>query len=385
MVLRLRSLVNIASFCVVGLLAGCAADTEEAGDEGSSEEDITSSTITLGGAAGAFTVKDSPRLKSRVRSDLECKERFDIDGRSRLTCSRSSEHLEVIVRKDDGEAVLVYRKDGANSDRKQFFKCTISGSGPDGLPSKLSCAAPPPAAPTEGGGHGGLSSPFHSTVDGIDIPNTHLVGTSGKLYRAMAPRSDEEYDQLIAKGIGAVLVFKNQTGTGTDVADEITKLGTLGIPASRAKNIPFAWKDLPNYQDPCKQTVEGLKFIKTNLAADKKTFFHCTVGEDRTGLLAAMHRLLTEPNLDAGAAWDGEMCERGYGAGNPQKPAFVRGKLEDGLKPLYRKLAYLAKKGALDSLDTNVCANDPSSEADFEAEALPLDRLKCGTSTRFSP
>lgn len=383
--LPIRSLVNIASFCVVGLLAGCAADTEQGSEEGSSEEEINSSTITLGGAAGAFTVKDSPRLKSRARSDLECNERFDIDGRSRLTCTRNAEHLEVIIRKDDGEALLVHRKDGANSDRRQFFKCSISGSGPDGLPSKLSCANAPPSGGGGGGGHGGLSSPFDSTVFGVEIPNTHLVGTSGKLYRGMAPRSDEELNQLIAAGIGAVLVFKNQTGTGTDVADEITKLGTLGIPASRAKNIPFAWKDLPNYQDPCTQTVEGLKFIKTNLSAGKKTFFHCTVGEDRTGLLAAMHRLLTEPNLEAGAAWDGEMCERGYGAGNPLKPSFVKGKLEDGLKPLYRKLAYLAKKGALDSLSTNACASDPSEEADFEAEALPLDRLKCGTSTNFEP
>lgn len=201
----------------------------------------------------------------------------------------------------------------------------------------------------------------------------------------MAPRSDAEMQQLIDAGIGAVLIFKNQTGTGTDVADELAKLGTLGIPASRAKNIPFAWKDLPNYQDPCTQTVEALEFIKTNLAANKKTFFHCTVGEDRTGLLAAVHRMLTEPNLDAGAAWDGEMCDRGYGAGNPLKPAFVKDKLEDGLKPLYRKLAYLAKKGALDSLDTNVCATDPSEDADFETKALPLDRLRCGTSTMYSP
>jgi hypothetical protein len=55
------------------------------------------------------------------------------------------------------------------------------------------------------------------------------------------------------------------------------------------------------------------------------------------------------------------------------------------LKPLYRKLAYLAKKGALDSLDPNVCAADPSSESDFEADAVSLDRLKCGTSTSYDP
>lgn len=380
MVLRLRSLGKIASFCVVGLLAGCAADAEQAGEEASAEDEINASTITLGGTAGAITVDDRPRLKSRARGELECKERFDIDGRSRLTCTRGSEFLEVIVRKDDGEAVLVHRAAGADSDRRTFFACSLSGAGPDGLPSKLACTAAPPSS--GGGGHG-LASPFHSSVDGIDIANTHLVGTSGKLYRGMAPRTDEDLQQLVDAGIAAVLVFKNQTGTGTDVRDEIVKLNALGIPASRTKNIPFAWKDLPNYEDPCKQTIEALKFIETNVSAGKKTFFHCTVGEDRTGVLAAVHRLLTEPQLDAGAAWDGEMCERGYGAGNPLKPAFVKGKLEEGLKPLYRKLAYLAKKGALDSLDPNVCANDPSEEADFESEALPLDRLKCGTSTMY--
>lgn len=381
-VLAFRSLVKVASFCVGGLLAGCAVDGEGPGDEASSEEEINASTITLGAAAGAFTVDDRPRLKSRARGALECNERFDVEGRSRLTCARGAENLEVIVRKDEGKAVLVYRSAGASSDRRTFFECSISGTGPDGLPGRLACTV---AAPSTGGGHGGLSSPFRSTVDGIDVPNTHLVGSSGNLYRGMAPRSDEELQQLIDAGIGAVLVFKNQTGNGTDVADEIAKLGTLGIPASRAKNIPFAWKDLPNYEDPCTQTVEALKFIETNLSAGKKTFFHCTVGEDRTGVLAAMHRLLTEQGLDAGAAWDNEMCERGYGAGNPLKPSFVKGKLEDGLKPLYRKLAYLAKKGALDALDPNVCANDPSDEADFESQALPLDRLKCGTSTRYEP
>lgn len=379
--IHLRTLAKLAPFCVVGALAGCA-DVDPAGDEASSEDEINALSVTLGGSAGARTVDDRPRLKSRARGELACAERFEIEGRVRLTCSRGAENLEVIVRKSDGEAILVHRKDGANSDRRTFFECTLSGSGPDGLPGKLACASAPPSS---GGGQGGLSSPFASTVDGIEIPNTHLVGTSGKLLRGMAPRSDEEYDQLIAAGVGAVLVFKNQTGTGTDVADEIRKLGALGIPATRAKNIPFAWKDLPNYQDPCTQTVEALKFIKSNLAAGKKTFFHCTVGEDRTGLLAAMHRLMTEPSLDAGAAWDGEMCERGYGAGNPLKPAFVKGKLEDGLKPLYRKLAYLAKKGALGSLDTSVCASDPSTAADFESKALPLDRLECGTSTTFEP
>src|SRR5687767_6216504 len=102
MVDQLRSLVKIASFCIVGLLAGCAADTEQAGEEGTSDDEVNASSITLGGSAGALTIKDSPRLKSRMRTDLECKERFDIEGRVRLTCTRDREFLEVLVRKDDG-------------------------------------------------------------------------------------------------------------------------------------------------------------------------------------------------------------------------------------------------------------------------------------------
>jgi len=364
----------------VGLLlliggTGCAATSEEPGDENASDEELNALSITLGGTADDVTVADHPRLTSSVREDIACAagDRFEIDGRVRLGCKRGTEKLEVIVR--SGEAVLVYRAKG----RQSIYACTTSGNGPGSLPAKLACSL----AHANTGGNGGLSSPFASTVPGIDIPNAHAVGTSGNLFRGMAPRSEQDFTQLVHAGIGAVLVFKNQTGNGTDVQDEIDKLVGLGLASSRVENIPFPYKDLPNYTDPCTQVVDALAFIKKNLAANKKTYFHCTVGEDRTGLLAAVERLTTEANLDATTAWDSEMCERGYGAGNPLKPTFVTGALEQGLKPLYRKLAYLVAKGR--TLDASVCATDPSSEPDFEAKAPPADRLKCGTSTMFDP
>jgi hypothetical protein len=365
-------------------LAGCAADVAEDGQQEEGEEqELQALSVKIEGTADAVTINDSPRLKSRARGSLACTQRFEIDGRVRLTCGRGSEFLEVIVRKSDGNALLVHRAAGASSDRRFFYSCTLSGTGPGDLPSRLACRNAPLR---EREGHaGGLSSPFDSTVAGITIANTHAVGGNDKLLRGMAPGEPAQFDQLLAADVAAVLVFKNQTGTGTDVADEMQTFVNRGLAQSRVVNIPFKWKELGSFQEVCGQTVSALKFIKTNLAANRKTFFHCTVGEDRTGLLAAAHRLITEQGLDAVAAWDGEMCERGYGAGNPLKPAFVKGQLEDGLKPFYRKMAYLAATGRLQSLNDSLCATDPEGAPDFAAKAPALDRLTCGTSTRFVP
>lgn len=362
-------------------LAGCAADTADDGLEEGEEQELQSLSVKVEGSADAISIDDSPRLKSRARGALACGEKFVIDGKTRFACTRGSEFLEVIFRPGEGNALLVHRAAGKNSDRRFFYSCTLSGDGPGDLPARLACRNAPLR---ERESHGGsLSSPFDSTVPGIGINNTHAVGGNAKLLRGMAPHSTEDFDQLFAAGVGAVLVFKNQTGTGTDVADEMATFVSRGIPQSRVVNIPFKWKELGSFQEVCGQTVAALKFIKSN--ASRKTFFHCTVGEDRTGLLAAVQRLLTEPALDGVAAWDGEMCERGYGAGNPLKPAFVKGQLEDGLKPFYRKMAYLAKTGRLSSLSDSVCATDPEGAADFAAKAPPLERLSCGTSTRFIP
>jgi hypothetical protein len=363
-------------------LGGCAAGGDESDpNPGSGESDLTSLSVTLEGSGKDLAVEDRPRLKAQAEGALTCgADRFAVDGRVRVTCTRGDELLEVIVR--DGNGLLVH-KPVRRSDKETFFACTTSGSGPDGLPKKLQCKnAPLRDRPSHGGG---LASPFDSTVPGITIPNSHVVGGNPKLLRGMAPGSPEEFDQLFAADVGAVLVFKNKTTQGHSVDEEIATLIERGLPESQAKNIEFKWKEIGPFKTPCEQVVEGLKFLKTNLAAGRKTLFHCTVGEDRTGFLGAMHRLLNEDKLEATAAWDGEMCERGYGAGNPLKPGFVVGQLESSLKPLYQKMAYLAAKGQLDRLDPAVCATDPESAPDFAEVAPPIERLTCGTSTLFVP
>lgn len=383
-------------FCVLAVVgtAGCAGEAEVAGPdpaapaapEGTGEDELREQSIKIVGAGGLH-VDDRPALKEGATGSLTCaadRARVVLNGRERVTCTRDREVLEIILHKAEKKAVVLHRPDGLSSDRRTFFFCTTSGNGPGDLPSSLGCSK---KVPTTGSGHGGLASPFAATVAGLKIPNAHAVGGSGLLFRGMAPRDDQDFADLVSLGVGAVLVFKNQTGSGTDVADEMQALRDRGLEASRVAHIPFKWKELGSFKETCEQTVEGLKFIASNTKAGKKTFFHCTVGEDRTGLLAAAHRLLTEPALTADQAFDEEMCERGYGAGNPLKPAFVKGQLAGGLTPFYRKLSWMIESGKLraDALDPAACAADPEGDPAFAAASVPAARLACGTSTQFVP
>lgn len=382
-------------FCVVtSLVGGCAAEatapsgspSDPAADPtAGAEEELRELSLKIVGSGGLH-VEDRPALEQGATGSLACAEasRFVQGTRERITCTRGRELLEVIADKATKKAVVLHRPKGTSTDTRTFFTCTTSGNGPGDLPSSLSCAK---KVPTSGSGNGGLSSPFAPTAAGIGIPNAHAVGGGSLLLRGMAPRDDADYTDLLNAGVAAVLVFKNQTGTGHDVADEMQELEDRGLAAARVVNIPFQWKDLGSFQQVCEQTVEAMKFIATNVAAGKRTFFHCTVGEDRTGLLAAAHRLATEPGLGADRAWDEEMCERGYGGGNPLKPAFVKGQLEGGLTPFYQKISWMIATGKISSasLSTAACGNDPASDPAFAAAAIPRDRLKCGTSTRFEP
>jgi Tyrosine phosphatase family len=359
---------------------GCLAESADSAAPVGAEEELKEQSLKLV-TEGGLAVRDVPALTTGAEGTLACADRFTLDGRERLTCTRGKETLEVIVQTAEKRAVVIHRPQGRANDKRTFFVCTTSGKSGD-LPGSLACSKKVPST----AGHGGLASPFASTVPGLDIPNAHTVGKGSNLLRGMAPHSEEDFAQLASTGVGAVLIFKNPTGL-KDIPTEIATLEAHGIAASRIESIPFRWRDIGAFADPCKQAVEALSFIATSLAAKKKTFFHCTVGEDRTGLLSAMQRLLHEPSLTAERAWDEEMCERGYGSGNPLKPVFVTGALEDGLRPLYRKLSWLVAHGKLTaaSLDPKVCASDPEADKTFAKTAPPLERFACGTSTRFEP
>jgi hypothetical protein len=344
---------------VAPLAAAC--DAEPSTDESFATELSKSLTLRLElGPSGALEAKSSGK-------SLECFERFDgLDG-ERISCQRSGEKVQILVKRDGSSVVAV--RDLAK--KRGYYECSRKGD-VAGAPAEMKCKL----TTIEPRGTGGLSSPFDASVDGVSVPNTHWVNDDETLLRGMEPRTPEQYEELKALGVSRVVVFKNMTGK--DTIDE--ELAGWSLPDGALLHVPFQWKDFADFQTPCEQTLAALRFIREGLESDEKVFFHCTVGEDRTGYLAAMHALLFEGG-DPRAAFDAEMCEHGYAAGNPQKPGFVLGKLADHLTPLYRSMAFLVADGKLtDALDPAVCEAEPEVPEDF----LP-GTLACGVSTTLEP
>lgn len=188
-----------------------------------------------------------------------------------------------------------------------------------------------------------------SSVPGISIVNTHLVDGQ-TILRGSEPR--KKVPELKAWGVTDVIIFKSQTKAEVD--NELIALKELGI---RSHHIPFRWKGLESPEVACRQVVQALKILKENRADSRVSFFHCTVGEDRTGLLAGIWRMLDDgATLDE--AWKNEMCPNGYADGNYKKPKLVADAIHAELTPLFYAMAAKVKSGdlSLETLDAEVCA-----------------------------
>jgi hypothetical protein len=196
----------------------------------------------------------------------------------------------------------------------------------------------------------GLSSKVQSSLEGVELPNAHHVGSSGQIFRSMQPM--EHMHELELMEIEEVLIFKHQTSDEVDREKELLK--EIGI--KRIHHIPFPWKNFSSLQEGCEQLIAGLRIIKRAQARGRNILFHCTVGEDRTGALAGLWRML-EGETDVHAVFQTEMCQRGYANGNPLKPSNVTKAIEKELTPLFFAMAAKIKKGELQvqDLDLNVC------------------------------
>ncbi len=191
----------------------------------------------------------------------------------------------------------------------------------------------------------GFPSPYESSVDGISIANTHELAEG--VLRGAEPGG--KIQELVDYGITDVIIFKHQTRNEVDA--ELAGLEEAGI---TGHHIPFRWKDLVSLEDACGQVVEALKIIKSVRRAGGSVFFHCTVGEDRTGILAGLFRM-QEEGISSEEAWEEEMCPRGYADGNRNKPAHVFGAIHESLTPLF--LAMAARLEAGKTLTASACAN----------------------------
>ncbi len=182
-----------------------------------------------------------------------------------------------------------------------------------------------------------LSTQALALVEGLSIPNAFVVDRAGTVLRGKEPRG--KVDELPRVGVTDVIIFKNQVRDEVD--REVSDLSALGL---RAHPIPFRWKEFPSYEEACAQTVEALNLMERIARSGGRVFIHCTAGEDRTGMLAGLYRMVHE-RINRERAFREEMCARGYSDGNPQKPAVVTSAIQRELTPLFLALAQKVESG----------------------------------------
>lgn len=195
-----------------------------------------------------------------------------------------------------------------------------------------------------------------STVPGVSIKNFHfLAKDEGTIYRGGEPTAKQvlEAQQF---GINEVIIFKDDSKP-EKILKEIEAWKAAGLTESRVHHYPMQWKPTDtSATELCRYTIESLKIIRRALNRDgAKLFFHCSAGEDRTGLLAGMTRILKQ-KWTAKKAFQ-EMCAFGYERGNGTKPPAVRTQIRSTLTTLFLELVELSENGELDwtTLDSKVC------------------------------
>lgn len=183
----------------------------------------------------------------------------------------------------------------------------------------------------------------------ITIANFHGVDQEGQLYRGREPKS--RVSELPSVGITDVIIFKNDTRG--EVVKEIQALKELGI---NSHHIPFRWKEYPSVSLACEQLIDAMTMMRDLRNQGGKVFFHCTAGEDRTGALAGLFRMMDE-GLSSTEVFRDEMCERGFSDGNPHKPYVVTNAIQKELTPIFVAMARQIDKGylSLNNLDKNIC------------------------------
>ena len=225
--------------------------------------------------------------------------------------------------------------------------------------------------------YAGLKSPFESQIFGIDIPNTSSLDQDGRILRGMSPLG--HIDQLINYGVTDVLIFKNKTRS-KDVDKEIIKLKESGYTNNDIHFIPFKWKEHVSLELACEQTIKALSIIREVLRDQNRTlFFHCTVGEDRTGYLSGLYRMLLY-DYTVSESFQKEMCSNGFGRGNPKKPRVVVDSIRKDLLPLFLMMAKKIKNAEINinNLNYNQCFFSEQFIENFKEEySEKIEDFKC--------
>ncbi len=373
----------------LALLASCAASSDEVDDDdvvglGGKEDGVSTFKLTLTTSGTTQRANETPKLAGAPSgsTSFSCPTDDRTADGYRLLCTRGKEQLSVVYGPGEKVGAAIYVKTSVEPDHRAYYRCTATTQQPGAWPTTLTCTAKQPR--TMIGGQ--MVSPFASTVEDVGIFNAHVVAkdaSHASVVRGMKPFRTADFAGLSGLGVGGVLMFKKAT-SANELSQEVTALGNVGIPSANVVNIAFPWKDFPDFAEPCRMTVRGLKLVRGWVTSGKSAFLHCTVGEDRTGYLAGLYRLLTETS-DARTIFNDELCENGYSAGNPQKPSAVVNAIDEDLTPLFLKMAFKIKRGELTptSLNEAVCNTDPDTDPEFAGASWDATRYQCKMSTRY--
>lgn len=197
-----------------------------------------------------------------------------------------------------------------------------------------------------------MVSNMPSTFTETGIPNNHQL--SSNIVRGMAPRNDKDLNKLIDLGFEKFLLFK--IDTNGDISKEIDRLIELGIDENNILHLPFPWKDITDYKSVCEMTIDALNMIKKADEKNQKLYFHCTVGEDRTGYLAGLYRIYRGDELTVNEIFEEELCDKGYEAGNPKKIYSVVQKVRENLTPAFIGMVKLIENNSGKKLTKSMCS-----------------------------
>ena len=223
-------------------------------------------------------------------------------------------------------------------------------------------------------------SPLASHVPGIPVPNSFYVDKNkkgGALIRGNAPLNHTNLTAMKKFGVDEVIIFKNDKAG--EVKSEMGGLLESGMSKEKIIHIDFDWKDNQDFTSGCKKIVQGIDLMNSAMKENRKLFFHCTTGEDRTGVLAASYLLAKPKSSSVQKLFKSEMCAKGYEAGDPDKEKEVVLKIRDGLTKTFLKTAYRieeAKKKNL-PIDEQICLNDPVILEEFSKYSSQMN-FTCG-------
>lgn len=201
------------------------------------------------------------------------------------------------------------------------------------------------------------------------IGNVHTLREDGRIIRGALP--DGKVAMLKENGVTDVLIFRH---VRDNAEKEKKELHAEGYKDEQIHHVPMRWRNFKSFEQACREVVTGLKVMRqVEEDPKRKLYLHCTMGEDRTGMISGIYRMVFQA-WSPTKAYQSEMCGRGFGDANPRKPLEVAIAVNESLKVLYARMAVLIQEGDLNkmTLDPKACDKRLPTE-----KMKPILEMKC--------